>query len=344
MSTKHKFDDNLDWCFEILEDVSRTFSIPINMIESDRSKEVCIGYLICRISDTIEDDPSLKIEDKNELFELYRKVIKSKEPKHIQNFVEKAREFKPKDPEEPKHWELLLNTDRLFSVYREFDDEVHACVDKPAIEMLDGMKEYCNNYPDGMRFQTIKELDNYCYYVAGTVGNMLTNLASIHNNLENIDDLREHAQKYGLLLQLVNIIKDINEDYESENNIYIPRDLTNKFNIEQENIVHNSNKSKSKQIIEQLIDHAEENIHHARSYLKELSKLENANVRSWSIPYLLAIATLRELNNKKSKVLTQNIKITRDEVYCVIDSVQDSSYEQIRSLEKKIIDKPLNKY
>lgn len=345
MSTKSEVKDDIDWCFDILEDVSRTFSVPINMIEGERSTEVCLGYLVCRISDTIEDDPDLSIEDKNRLFKLYKDVIKTKDESEIKEFLDVASNCKPSDPEEDKHWELLMNTDRLFNVYRKFSDETQDCIEEPALEMLDGMKDYCNRYPDGMRLKSVQELDDYCYYVAGTVGNMLTNITIKHNDVNKESKLKLNAQKYGLLLQLVNIIKDINVDYTDENNIYVPKNLTDSFGINQEDLIKKRNISKSKSIVDKLISHAEENICNAREYLGQLSDKENTNVRSWSIPYLLAVATLRELNKNSSEVLTEGgVKITRDEVYCVIDNVQDASFEEIKSLEEKIDKKPLHKY
>jgi farnesyl-diphosphate farnesyltransferase len=294
MSTNNKTKDDIDWCFDILEDVSRTFSVPINMIENERSKEVCLGYLVCRISDTIEDDPDLSIEDKNELFELYSNVIKTKSESSIKKFLDAASDCMPSDPEEDKHWELLINTDRLFNAYCELNDETQECIDKPALEMIDGMKNYCNKYPSGMRLKSVQELDNYCYYVAGTVGNMLTNITSKHNDIEDKSELRSNAQKYGLLLQLVNIIKDVNVDYNDENNIYVPENLTDRFGIEQEDIIKEQYIDESESIVNILVNHAEDNILNAREYLSQLSDKQNANVRTWSIPYLLAVATLRE--------------------------------------------------
>lgn len=337
----------INWCMNILDDVSRTFSVPIKMIDNPRSKYVCVGYLVCRISDTIEDDPKMNIENKNILFNKFSNCIISKNKDDIDDFIKTAREYKPENPKVPAYWELVLNTDRLFNVYSSFDEEVQSCIDKPAIEMIHGMKTYCGNYPDGMRFKTLDELDRYCYFVAGTVGNMLSNLTIYHNSLNSNTekDLRHHAQKYGLLLQLVNIIKDINEDYIVEDNIYIPSNKTEEYNIAQENITKNINQSNSKLLVDDLIKHAEDNIENAREYLKLLKDIESGYMNSWAIPYLLAIATLREMNNNYKTVLNEGgVKITRDEVYSVIGNVKNSDYDKIIDLEDKIYKKPLDKY
>lgn len=340
-------EDDINWCMDILDDVSRTFSVPIKMIDNPRSKYICVGYLVCRISDTIEDDPNMNINDKNLLFNKYANCIVSKNKDDIDDFIRTAKKFKPDDPEVPAYWDLVLNTDRLFNVYSSFDEEVQDCIDKPAIEMIHGMKTYCNKYPDGMRFKTLEELDKYCYFVAGTVGNMLSNLSIYHNELttDKEEKLRYHAQKYGLLLQLVNIIKDINEDYVLENNIYIPSNKTDEYNITQENIADKVDDNNSKLLVNDLIEHAESNIKNAREYLKLLDDIEYTHMPSWSIPYLLSIATLREMNENYRTVLTEGgVKMTRDEVYSVINSVKDSDYNEITDLENKIYKKPLNEY
>jgi len=50
-------EDNLRYQSDILERVSRTFALTIPQLPFDLSKVVANAYLLCRIADTIEDDP-----------------------------------------------------------------------------------------------------------------------------------------------------------------------------------------------------------------------------------------------------------------------------------------------
>lgn len=54
---------------EILPAVSRTFALGIRLLPGDLGGVVRTAYLICRIADTIEDEPTLSAERKAELFD-----------------------------------------------------------------------------------------------------------------------------------------------------------------------------------------------------------------------------------------------------------------------------------
>src|SRR5690606_17152532 len=96
------------------------------------------------------------------------------------------------------------------------------------IEMAMGMRKFVLLYPSGIRIQTVEEYREYCYYVAGTVGYMLTDLW--HAHASSIDAkrhavLRERCRAFAEALQTVNILKDVAADAEQENSVYIPEEL-----------------------------------------------------------------------------------------------------------------------
>ena len=59
-----------DWrfCQRSLEEVSRTFSLPISMLREPLERAVTCGYLLCRIADTIEDEPTLTLAERDGLY------------------------------------------------------------------------------------------------------------------------------------------------------------------------------------------------------------------------------------------------------------------------------------
>lgn len=338
--------DDVSWAFDILEDVSRTFAVPINMLDDPYSTRVGIGYLICRISDTVEDSPKLSIDQKNSLFKQYRYTLRERD---AEDFVSLARDLKPEDPaEEESHWELVVNADRVIRVFDDFDSDVSDIIEENAIEMTHGMQHFTNKYDGNLRLQTIDELEEYCYYVAGTVGNMLADLEAEINDFpeDERSTLRENAQGYGLLLQLVNIIKDVHDDYHSENNIYIPSKILSEHEVDQEDILLEENLEEVQDVMEDLIEHAENQTEQAREYLRGINRMSDRDLGSWIIPYLLAVATLRELNdNSKDALMEGGVKIDRSEVYAVINTVQSEvNIDELDGLEEKIRQKPLHEY
>jgi farnesyl-diphosphate farnesyltransferase len=74
---------------------------------------------------------------------------------------------------------------------------------------------------------TMEDLDRYCYYVAGTVGNLLCELFALHSPLigaKRAEALRAFSVSFGLGLQLTNILKDVQEDRQ-RNVSFLPSDL-----------------------------------------------------------------------------------------------------------------------
>jgi len=59
----------------LLLGVSRTFALTIPQLPEALERAVGNGYLLCRIADTIEDDPSLELEIKRDYFEQFLQVL-----------------------------------------------------------------------------------------------------------------------------------------------------------------------------------------------------------------------------------------------------------------------------
>ena len=78
--------------------------------------------------------------------------------------------------------------------------------------------------PDGwVRLGSLSDLQDYCYIVAGIVGELLTSLF-LHDApalAREATTLREHERAFGEALQLVNILKDESDD-ESEGRRFLP--------------------------------------------------------------------------------------------------------------------------
>ena len=82
----------------------------------------------------------------------------------------------------------------------------------------------------------LKDLNEYCYYVAGTVGIYLTNILRIKGiNITSsvFKRLEENAVPFGLFLQKLNIIRDYIEDRDLKERSFWPQEY---FINEKDNI------------------------------------------------------------------------------------------------------------
>jgi phytoene synthase len=80
-------------------------------------------------------------------------------------------------------------------------------------------------------YETLEQLESYCYLVAGTVGEMLLPVLR--------DDADEEAQTAGIALgigmQFVNIIRDVGEDH-GKGRRYVPSELMRKYGYSQKDL------------------------------------------------------------------------------------------------------------
>ena len=94
--------------------------------------------------------------------------------------------------------------------------------------MVRGMRRFVVDHREGIRIGSTPEAHEYCYFVAGTVGHLLTDLWHHHSSVDEeriYRGLLEDCEPFGEALQSENILKDIAWDAERENSIYVPSEL-----------------------------------------------------------------------------------------------------------------------
>lgn len=204
-----------DFCVSSLREVSRTFAIPISMLRDRLEVAVTCGYLLCRIVDTVEDEAGLDASDKDRLYGVFLGVIEGRAT--AAHFADEFTRVMGADREEADH-RLARRLPEVMAVVDVMPPELRSVVLRWVGEMARGMAIYTHRGAgaDGMvALTTLDDLERYCYFVAGTVGQMLTGLF-----LQELPDLskerarglRADAERFGLGLQLTNILKDITDD------------------------------------------------------------------------------------------------------------------------------------
>lgn len=87
--------------------------------------------------------------------------------------------------------------------------------------LIEGMEMDLQN----VRYNSFENLEDYCYKVAGTVGLLSSSIFRCEESI-----IKSYAIKLGLSLQLINILRDINEDL-NLGRFYFPQDELRKFNL-----------------------------------------------------------------------------------------------------------------
>lgn len=303
------------FCHEILPAVSRTFAVSIRLLPSQLGAAVGTAYLLCRIADTIEDAPELAAERKASLLSDLAACFDS--PDSIAHFIRDISIVTGDDA----HVRLLRNADLVFESYGQLSEVTRRHVRHWVLEMIGGMRKFVLAYPNGIRIQSLDEYKEYCYYVAGTVGYMLTDLWHEHSpsiGLRQYEALRGRSRAFAEALQTVNILKDVARDAEQENSIYIPEQLLREMGSAHATILSADRVEQNHAALGQLIQLAWHDLDQATAYLLDIPRRAPAIRLFCALPLLFAYATLRDLTLTPGAIVRREVvKISRAEVKAI---------------------------
>jgi farnesyl-diphosphate farnesyltransferase len=300
------------FCRKILPGVSRTFSLSIRLLPGQLGAAVRCAYLLCRIADTIEDEPQLSAADKASLLDLLGVCFD--EPAAAKELVARTAGILGK----AEHLRLVHNADLVFIAFRDLPAPTRRHVQHWVREMIAGMRKFVLAYPRGVRIQTLAEYKEYCYYVAGTVGFLLTDLW--HEHVPSIGArqyaiLRSHCQGFAEALQTVNILKDVARDAEHENSVYVPEELLRSHGSAQTAILALDQAEQNRAALAPLMDLAWRDLEEATAYFLAIPRRAVAIRLSCALPLLFAYATLRDLTRRPGALARREVvKISRSEV------------------------------
>lgn len=253
-----------DWafCVQALEEVSRSFATPIMLLPEKQRRALTVGYLLCRVADTIEDSVGIDSGEKDELFSLFQDVLRGN-----CSSAELSRRFSRVETTESEQ-RLVQGLGGVMSVFNAQDTATKRATVLWVSEMADGMRLY-GHRADGHDFfslMTIEDLERYCYFVAGTVGHLITDLFASAIGAPAIEAaLRKNAESFGLGLQLVNIVKDISDDF-ARGVSYLPRQYCLEEGFEPERILDQKNRQAAGRVVARVIARAHTHLDAALEY------------------------------------------------------------------------------
>ncbi len=300
------------FCQEILPAVSRTFAIGIRVLPGSLGRAVLAGYLLCRIADTIEDEPVGSPEDKAALLD--RLAAALDDPSLAERLPHHLQEVQG----EPAHVRLVRHADLVFAVYGTLPPPSRAALARWVREMITGMRKFVLEHRIGIRIRSVEEYREYCYYVAGTVGYLLTDLWEthiVHLSAADVAYLRARARGFAEALQTVNILKDIPQDIERENSIYIPAELLHAEGTGHGTLLSPEYAERNRRALEPLMNLARSGLEEATEYLLCLPR-RCVSIRLFCLlPLVYCYATLRELECSMAMLRPGGaVKISRREV------------------------------
>jgi len=171
---------------------------------------------------------------------------------------------------------------------------------------LDNLRELISGMEDDLYdsdYQNFEDLRRYCYRVASTVGLCLVEIYGY-----NDPNARRHAVEMGIYLQMVNVLRDIQEDI-SRNRVYLPAEELAKFGIT-ETELKSGKLSSSKgwqEFMRHYLDHV---MMHRKNAVGLLSLLDKDARYSPSLMCAAYDAILEEAMKRNGDVFTRRLSMS----------------------------------
>ncbi len=299
----------------LLEGVSRTFALTIPQLPKALYSAVANAYLLCRIVDTIEDEVSLSAQQKKQFCSEFIEIVKTGK-----NSALFAKQLAPLLSEQtlPAEHSLIQLTPRVIEITHSFETEqidALACCVKT---MASGMPIFqAQNLQHGL--PAMSDMNSYCYYVAGCVGEMLAKLFCHYSDeiAEHRDELLELSVSFGQGLQMTNILKDIWDDAKRDV-CWLPQDVFTETGYELKNLSRQNNDANFRLGLEHLISIAHSHLQDALTYTL-LIPAHETGIRKFCLWALgMAVLTLKKIKQNLDYTDSSQVKITRKSVKATI--------------------------
>lgn len=295
----------------LLQGVSRTFALSIPLLPAQLNHVISNAYLLCRIIDTIEDEPQLDFVQKKEFCEKFVKVVNGQE--NPQEYVAHLLPFLSKQITE-KERELILHIPKVIQITYQLADKQHEAISRCIKTMSEGMIHFQGRQnPNGL--SDLAELDHYCYVVAGVVGEMLTDLFCHYSDAsaKNYDQMMALAPSFGQGLQMTNILKDIWEDSE-RSACWLPRSVFEPEGFDLSELRPKKTDDGFDKGLKHLVGVTHAHLKNAFRYTLLISP-RDPGLRSFCLLALgLAILTIRKINANRQFSKGEQVKISRKSV------------------------------
>lgn len=210
------------YCEEVIKKHSRSFYYAFSQLPEEKAKAIYAIYAFCRrADDTVDMAPNAAQQLKN-LDQLEHELTLFKEGRPVDNPV----------------WRALTD------VFERYPMNI-----EPFYHQIKGQRMDIDfKSPD-----TLADLEDYSYYVAGTVGLMLLPILA----KKYTQEAAKSALSLGVAMQITNILRDIGEDLKENGRVYLPAHILKQENYTIEDLKKGSITASFIHIWEQLASRSE---------------------------------------------------------------------------------------
>jgi farnesyl-diphosphate farnesyltransferase len=308
-----------------LAKTSRSFALSLRVLPRATRRAVALAYLFARAADTIADTRILPPDERRGLLGKLRGLVRTA-PASSREIEERGRVLAelrsrlsgPAEVEEERA--LLEGLPRAFELWDQSAALERALTEKVLGTIVSGMEHDLERFPDDGQvrsLETREELYDYCYRVAGCVGEFWT---EVHRarlpRLRGWDSRRqlERARLFGRALQLTNVLRDVPRDL-AHGRCYLPRVELERVGLEPSDLKDPASWDRVRPLFLSLVAHADECARAGWAYALEVPIMEPGMRLATVLPLLIAHPTLGLLRNGSNPIdPAQKRKVSRKQL------------------------------
>jgi farnesyl-diphosphate farnesyltransferase len=303
----------------ILRLVSRSFYLSIRFLPAQLRGPIALAYLLARTTDTVADTTRIPGTVRMEALKMLADGIQGNASREL--VINRVASFVPlqENAAERTLLDSLPDCLRWLEHTERADrDDIRALLEKITHGQMLDLHRFDN--PAELRaLQTAADLDEYTYLVAGSVGEFWTRLCFRHlRDFATLiqDEMLALGRRYGMGLQLINILRDTGADLRA-GRCYFPGDELGAVGLTAALILSESDRFQP--IYQRWMEKAQEGLACGMQYSRAI---RNRRVRAATVlPALIGARTLTLLRGAGANALHQTIKVPRREVRGMILSL-----------------------
>ena len=312
---------------ETLKKVARSFYLTLRVVPPRIRDPMGLAYLFCRAADTIADTDLIPEGKRLKCLELFRRQF------HPDTFSwEIIAEIRrhlirgPEYPEDSPERFLLQHLEDCFQCLSSFPPEDQDRIRQLVPTLTRGMEMdlacFSPQIPGAPKsLPTKKDLDQYCYFVAGVVGEFWTRMLTGHfRSLREWDEERMCAlgMRFGKGLQMTNILKDLAVDLR-RGRCYLPQNLLKDCELGPQDLQEVTAMARLRPLLLSQIRMTLSHLEVGWQYILAIPRHEVRLRLACLWPLLFAIQTLEQIHQSHELLNHRvRIKITRSQVYTTL--------------------------
>ena len=303
----------------ILRSVSRSFYLSIRFLPAQLREPVALAYLLARATDSVADTTGISNVVRIETLKMLSDGIGGKASRDV--VVNLTASFVPlqANGSERQLLESLPTCLNWLDQLEQADhSDIRAVLDKITRGQVLDLQRFDN--PQEIRaLSTAADLDEYTYLVAGCVGEFWTRLCFRH--VRNFagwseDEMLALGKRYGMALQLVNVLRDAGSDLRA-GRCYFPEYELREAHLTASQIL--SEPKRFQPIYQTWLEKAKTGLEWGVQYSRAI---RDRRVRAATVlPALIGARTLALLDEAGPMALQRTVKVPRREVRAMILSL-----------------------